>query len=168
MSDCSVVVREATDADLPEVIRINMESLPEHYTLSFWRNILYTWGKAFLVAETCGEVVGYIMCRTLWRRSFFRRFLMGRVGHIISIAVREGYRGRGIGTRLLVEAMRRLHDYYGAKEVYLEVRVSNERAIKLYKKLGFRVVQRVVRYYADGEDAYIMARPLPLEGGDGL
>ncbi len=168
MNDCGVVVREATDADLPEVIRINMESLPEHYTLSFWRNILYTWGKAFLVADVCGEVVGYIMCRTVWRRSFFRRFLMGRVGHIISIAVREGYRGRGIGTKLLIEAMRRLHDHYGAKEVYLEVRVSNERAIRLYEKLGFRIVQRVTRYYADGEDAYIMARPLPLEGGDGL
>ncbi len=168
MGDCGVVVREVTNADLPEVIRINMESLPEHYTLTFWRNILYTWGKAFLVADICGKVVGYIMCRTVWRRSFFRRFLMGRVGHIISIAVKEGYRGRGIGTRLLVEAMRRLYNHYGAKEVYLEVRVSNERAIKLYKKLGFKVAQRVERYYADGEDAYIMARPLPFEGGNGL
>jgi ribosomal-protein-alanine N-acetyltransferase len=168
MSECGIAVREATDADLPEVIRINIESLPEHYTFTFWRNILYTWGKAFLVAELCGEIVGYIMCRTLWRRSFFGNFFMGRVGHIISIAVKEGYRGRGVGTKLLVEAMRRLHTYYGAREVYLEVRVSNERAIRLYKKLGFRVVQRVAGYYADGEDAYIMARPLPYEGSNEL
>jgi len=53
-----------------------------------------------------------------------------------------------------------LKNYYDTTEVYLEVRVSNTPAISLYEKLGFRVVGRIPRYYSDGEDAYIMARPL--------
>ncbi len=50
--------------------------------------------------------------------------------------------------------------FYGAEEVYLEVRVSNTPAINLYKKLDYRVVDLIKGYYHDGEDAYIMARPL--------
>ncbi|MEM4138682.1 MAG: GNAT family N-acetyltransferase, partial [Sulfolobaceae archaeon] len=46
------------------------------------------------------------------------------------------------------------------EEVFLEVRVSNVPAISLYKKLGFREVKVLRYYYADGEDAYLMAREL--------
>ena len=45
----------------------------------------------------------------------------------------------------------------GCSEIFLEVRVSNKPAQKLYYKFNYRVVARVPRYYADGEDAYIMA-----------
>jgi len=49
---------------------------------------------------------------------------------------------------------------YGAKQWYLEVRVTNEEAIALYKKLGFEVTRTVHGYYADGEDAFVMSRDL--------
>jgi len=52
---------------------------------------------------------------------------------------------------------------YNAKECYLEVRISNKPAITLYKKLGFQTVKVIRHYYMDGEDAYLMARKLPLE-----
>ena len=42
-------------------------------------------------------------------------------------------------------------------ELYLEVRCSNNEAIKLYEKLGFVIKQRLKAYYRDGEDAYLMA-----------
>jgi ribosomal-protein-alanine N-acetyltransferase len=45
----------------------------------------------------------------------------------------------------------------GAKSASLEVRVSNDAAIRLYRKYGFQVAGRRVRYYRDNdEDAYIM------------
>jgi len=50
---------------------------------------------------------------------------------------------------------------YKATECYLEVRVSNTPAINLYSKLGFMIVKIMKGYYADGEDAYVMARKLP-------
>jgi ribosomal-protein-alanine N-acetyltransferase len=56
-----------------------------------------------------------------------------------------------------MEAMKNVYD---AKEVYLEVRVSNTPAIRLYEKLGFKIVKVLEGYYSDGENAYLMAREL--------
>jgi len=53
-----------------------------------------------------------------------------------------------------------MKNVYDAKEVYLEVRVSNTPAIRLYEKLGFKIVKVLEGYYSDGENAYLMAREL--------
>jgi ribosomal-protein-alanine N-acetyltransferase len=45
-------------------------------------------------------------------------------------------------------------------EIYLEVRVSNTSAIKMYQKLRFETKSRLRSYYRDGEDAYLMALEL--------
>jgi len=76
-------------------------------------------------------------------------------GHIVSLAVDKGQRRQGIGFALAEEAMRRMRAA-GLKECFLEVRVTNEPAIKLYEKLGFKVIRRVTGYYSDGTDGFIM------------
>jgi [ribosomal protein S18]-alanine N-acetyltransferase len=43
------------------------------------------------------------------------------------------------------------------KECYLEVRVSNEGAIKLYQRLSYKITGKLEAYYRDGEPAYLMA-----------
>ena len=106
-----------------------------------------------------GEVVGYVMTRIEWGLGFIERMLTKRA-HIISIAVLEGYRRRGIGRALMVEAMSASKYVYKAREMYLEVRISNIPAISLYEKLGFKKVKVIPFYYRDGEDAYVMARLL--------
>ncbi|HEY7507440.1 MAG TPA: hypothetical protein VH621_07505 [Nitrososphaera sp.] len=45
-------------------------------------------------------------------------------------------------------------------EIYLEVRVSNTGAVKMYERLGFETKSRLRSYYRDGEDAYLMALEL--------
>ncbi|HXV45525.1 MAG TPA: ribosomal-protein-alanine acetyltransferase, partial [Nitrososphaera sp.] len=50
--------------------------------------------------------------------------------------------------------------YRKADEIYLEVRVSNTGAIKMYEKLNFEIKSRLRSYYRDGEDAYLMALEL--------
>jgi ribosomal-protein-alanine N-acetyltransferase len=42
-------------------------------------------------------------------------------------------------------------------EIYLEVRISNTQAIRMYQNLGFQIKSRLRSYYRDGEDAYLMA-----------
>jgi ribosomal-protein-alanine N-acetyltransferase len=39
----------------------------------------------------------------------------------------------------------------------LEVRASNNLAIKMYQSIGFLIKSRLHSYYRDGEDAYLMA-----------
>ena len=177
----SFVVRRARLEDIDQVIEVNMASLPERYWRGFYLALLESWGEAFLVAEVGGRVIGYAMSRVeetsdpvllgYWNelesgkpgllgaiKSLLRR--PGRVGHLVSIAVLPGYRRRGVGSALLSETIRVLSEVYGVESIYLEVRVSNEPAIRLYEKFGFRRARRVRGYYADGEDAYVMVKRL--------
>jgi len=80
-------------------------------------------------------------------------------GHIVSVAVTPEHRRKGVGEAIVGNAMEAMK-LYNAKQCYLEVRVTNEPAIELYKKLGFEVTRTIKGYYADGEDAYVMTKKL--------
>ena len=141
---------------------INRTCLPENYTSFFFLDLYRRFPLTFLVAEEDGEVVGYIMCRIETGLPNLGFFGLIKKGHVVSIAVMPEHRGKGIGYTLMKEAMKNM-EKYNAKECFLEVRVSNQPAINLYKKLGFQVVKTIRHYYMDGEDAYLMARKLPIE-----
>jgi ribosomal-protein-alanine acetyltransferase len=84
-------------------------------------------------------------------------WMMMREAHIIAIGVRDGYRRLGVGEALLIATID-LTATLNANVVTLEVRASNEIAQTLYRKYGFRVMGRRVRYYSsNGEDAIIMS-----------
>ncbi len=154
------VIRKARKEDIPMVMYINRVSLPENYPEWFFEEHLERWGEAFYVAEIDGKVVGYVMSRVEFGAPYVAEGSIVKKGHIVSIAVLEGYRRRGIGRKLMENALRSLREIYECKEAYLEVRVSNLPAIRLYEKLGFRKIRVIPMYYLDGEDAYLMARPL--------
>ncbi|MEM2188130.1 MAG: ribosomal protein S18-alanine N-acetyltransferase [Nitrososphaerota archaeon] len=156
----TVQIRQASPADLPRVMMINRLCLPENYTYFFFDSILQSYPKAFLVAEVGDEVVGYVMCRVEHGLSKLDKLNMKRLGHIISIAVLPEHRRMGIATALLTKALEILKEEYRCSEAFLEVRVSNDPAISLYRRLGFEVVKISRGYYVDGEDAYVMARRL--------
>jgi len=149
-------VRRAREADLARIIAINRATLPENYPEWFFHEHLEKWGKAFYVAEVEGSIVGYVMTRVEYGTSILHPYKLTRRGHIVSIAVLPPYRRKGIGTSLLRHALHSLRYDYGCEEAYLEVRVSNEPAINMYKKLGFQIVKTIPLYYMDGEDAYVM------------
>jgi ribosomal protein S18 acetylase RimI-like enzyme len=76
------------------------------------------------------------------------------VGWVATIGVLPEYRGRGIGTALLVACEQALN----TPNVRLCVRASNETAIRLYRQTGYEQVGRWTRYYNDGEDAVVMEK----------
>src|SRR5213596_2485169 len=78
--------------------------------------------------------------------------------HVMNIAVAPQFRRRGIATALLQKLFEQTED--GSRRGYtLEVRVSNEGAIKLYERLGFTARGTRRGYYTDNrEDALIMWR----------
>jgi ribosomal-protein-alanine N-acetyltransferase len=78
--------------------------------------------------------------------------------HVNNIAVHPDYRRQGCGEWLMRWALA-LADESGCKRIVLEVRTSNEGAIRLYRKLGFEVLGTAPGYYEDsGEDAYIFVK----------
>ena len=146
--------------DLASVISINWAALPEHYSDSFFEERLRESAETFLVAEDeKGSVIGYIMCRIEYGFSHLKRYGLARKGHIVSVAVLEAHRGNGVGRALVEESLRGMKDR-GCSEAYLEVRVSNDSAIGLYRHLGFQSVTTHHGYYRDGEDAYLMSKSL--------
>jgi len=136
--------------------------LPENYSPFFYLDLHEHYPKTFLVAEADGQIVGYVMCRIESGFSELRRIEFAKKGHIVSIAVLPEYRRQGIAKTLMIEAMKGM-EAYNATECFLEVRVSNQPAINLYKKLGFQIIRIIKAYYHDGEDAYEMCRKLPFK-----
>jgi ribosomal-protein-alanine N-acetyltransferase len=142
-------------------MHINRVCLPENYTPFFFMDLYQRYPETFIVAEENGEIVGYIMCRIETGTPSFRLLGITRKGHVISIAVLPGHQREGIGHALMQEAMEAMVNHK-AKECYLEVRTTNVPAVNLYRKMGFEVARTIRGYYADGEDAYLMARKLPF------
>ena len=84
-------------------------------------------------------------------------WLMVGEAHITTIAVREAYRKKGIGSMLLIAVMD-MAMQLNAHMVTLEVRISNTEAQSLYASYGFHRAGVRKHYYSDnGEDAYIMS-----------
>jgi ribosomal-protein-alanine N-acetyltransferase len=152
-------VRKCTPDDIPGVINVNALTLPEHYSDYFYYEILKEFPHTFLLAESDGKIAGYIMCRIEYGLSMTKRFGLAKKGHIISVAVLQEYRNKGIGTKLIREALEEVRKESG-KECYLEVRITNEGAIALYNRLGFKTTSTLHGYYKDGESAYTMAMSL--------
>jgi ribosomal-protein-alanine N-acetyltransferase len=102
-----------------------------------------------LAAVLDGQLVGYLVCSRY-----------DAVWHLMNVAVDDRLRRRGIATAL-IERLFELAD--GPNEQYtLEVRTSNEGAIRLYERFGFRAAGHRRGYYHDNrEDALIMWRTLP-------
>ena len=154
IGDCSI--RRAEPADLIPVMEINLKTLPEHYSDYFYESLLAEIPEAFLVAEISGKIAGYIMCKTEYGFSNFKRLGFVKKGHIVSVAVVDEFRKKGIGKALVEESVNGIR-IKKCDEFYLEVRCSNNEAVGLYERLGFAIRQQLKTYYRDGEDAYLMA-----------
>lgn len=77
-------------------------------------------------------------------------------GWIATIGVDPRYQRQGIGRALLLACEARMK----FPRVKLTVRISNEKAISLYEKEGYRTVDIWKRYYNDGEDGLVMEKRL--------
>ena len=150
------IIRRCEDRDLSAVVNINMVTLPEHYSDYFFESLLRELPEAFIVAEVDDRVIGYIMCKIEFGFSNFRKLGFVKKGHVVSVAVLDQHRGKGIGKALMLEGINGVISRK-SDEIYLEVRISNTQAIRMYQKLGFQIKSRLRSYYRDGEDAYLMA-----------
>lgn len=132
------------ERDLPRVLEIERRSFPTPWGQWAFSVELRPPGFAF-VCEAQGKVIGYVVLR-----------IVRDEAHLMNLAVDAPWRGKGIGKALLRFAID-LCTTKGVNTLWLEVRESNDRAISLYRKMGFVAVGRRKGYYQDtGEDAILM------------
>ncbi|KAB7704484.1 ribosomal-protein-alanine N-acetyltransferase [Bacillus aerolatus] len=139
-------VRLMTVADVEKVYEIEANSFTVPWTKeSFFNEVNKNHFAIYHVAEWQGQLVGYC---GMW--------LVLDESQITNIAILPEYRGKGFGERLFVCVMNAAKKR-GASLMTLEVRVSNESAQNLYKKLGFQPGGIRKNYYSDNqEDALVM------------
>lgn len=142
-----VRVRQANGNDLDALVRLEAHSNPVPWSRQMIATELDRSQGALLVATERAEVIGYICCAG-----------QGDSWHVLNVAVDTGCRNRGVGAQLVDAAIAALHGN-PYRRYTLEVRVSNEPAIRLYRSRGFTDSGVRPRYYSNNqEDALIMWR----------
>jgi ribosomal-protein-alanine N-acetyltransferase len=147
MTAVMVEIRRLDLVDLSAIEAIEQRAYPTPWSRSMFASELAKPTSICLGAFEGDDLVGYVINS---------RYV--DAWHVMNVAVEPEHRGRGIATALL----ERLFDVTRDDErrgYTLEVRVSNDHAIRLYEKLGFE--RRGIRrgYYTDNrEDALIMWR----------
>ncbi len=150
--DTEYEIHPLTDKNLSEVLRLNVrcfrngENYTKHtfnYLLSEPRNLSYR------IVTAVGEMVGFVFV------------LVNEDGsaHLTTIGVAPEHRRRQLAKRLLAHVENALR-VRRILTIVLEVRVSNTSAQSLYRDAGYVVVQRLAKYYNNGEDCFLMVKSL--------
>lgn len=142
----NVTIRLMEEKDLPSILEVEHASFSIPWTEEAFRNEL-TINKfaVYLVVEIQQQIIGYAGMWVIIDES-----------HITNIAILPEYRGMGLGNLLFGE-MIQLAQTLGAQTMTLEVRVSNDVAIQMYRKYGFKDGGIRKGYYTDNhEDALVM------------
>lgn len=147
----AIQLRVATLDDLDAIANIEEGSFPDPWSRTGLASLLQmpphrTWVALCPSSDRHLEVDGFLSIR-----------LQSPEAEILRLAVRSEARRRGIGARLL-------HDAIGASRkagvsvIYLEVRSENEPALALYRSHGFRLSTVRRHYYSNGADALVLRR----------
>jgi len=143
-----------TEEDIVHILEIEQEAISPPWTHGALLSEIYRDDSFFAVARsgqresTKGSLLhGFIILRSILDE-----------GELLQIAVGKDARRRGIADMLMASAIKNIEEN-SIRSVFLEVRKSNEAAISLYKKHGFKSVRLRRDYYTDPtEDAVVMVR----------
>ena len=137
----------ASFSDLDQISTIEKETNEYPWSSNNFQSSMEA-GNSSIVLKNKKNILGY---------AFFS--VIGTDSHLLNITVSKNYQGRGYGKKILEKVLFQ-SKVLGATIVFLEVRVSNYRAIDFYEKFGFK--RDAIRYnYYDGnprEDALLMSK----------
>ena len=147
-----VLPRAMQEADLAAVLALEIRSYPFPWTEGIFRDCLRV-GYYCCVLEIDHLLAGYGVISS-----------GAGEAHLLNLCVREEFRCRGLGRRLL-DHLLDLASHSGARLAFLEGRPGNTAAIRLYETMFFQQIGMRRGYYqAEGgrEDALVMKRDLTI------
>jgi len=141
-----ILIRDLKPEDVSAVLTIEKASFTTPWSEILFMNEIFkprSLPKAALIGE---KIVGYICANYLLDEA-----------HILNVTVNPDFRQQGIASQL-VDYMVDLLNKEGCRTIFLEVRISNEAALRMYEKAGFRIISARKAYYTlPTEDAVIMS-----------
>ncbi len=141
-------VRAYTQKDLPKIAAIERACFTDAWSMEMIKTEANRAEFRCLLVEEGEEPVGFLMGSILFED-----------GEIYKVAILPEHRKKGLGERAVVTFAAQAKEE-GARQIFLEVRVSNQPALALYTKHGFEKTRIRKRYYADGEDCIEMRKSL--------
>jgi len=140
-----LTIRKMSNGDVPAVLAIENESFSTPWSATSFKHELTNPFTTLDVAVLNNGIIGYVCTR-----------IIAEEAHILNLAVHHEFRRRGIASKLVWNALKKLR-LSAVNLVTLEVRASNTAAIKLYEKFGFEVIGNRKDYYQKPkEDAIVM------------
>ncbi|HYQ48545.1 MAG TPA: ribosomal protein S18-alanine N-acetyltransferase [Thermodesulfovibrionales bacterium] len=140
------VIDEMRPEDVPEVLSIERASFTTPWSGTLFMNEIYKPLSLPKVARAGGRIVGYICANQVLDE-----------GHILNVTVHPEHRGQGMAQEMVRHIVGLLEER-SCTAIFLEVRVSNEAALRMYERAGFRMITVRKHYYTSPEeDAVIMA-----------
>jgi ribosomal-protein-alanine N-acetyltransferase len=140
-----MVINDMKVEDIPEIAAIERSSFETPWSETLFYNEIFKAISVSRVARINGKVAGYLCANMIIDE-----------GHILNLAVHPDYRGGGIASRLLKHMIDDMRES-SCRSIFLEVRVSNENALKMYEKFGFTLLGTRKAYYVSPvEDAVVM------------
>ena len=140
-------LEQMTDAHVAQIARLEKQCFSDPWSEKSVASELNNRLSLWLVALDGATVAGYIGSQSV-----------GDEADMMNVAVHPDYRKQGIATRLIVRLMEELRKR-GSHSLTLEVRASNDPAIRLYQLLDFQEVGRRRNYYRNPrEDALILRK----------
>ena len=145
-------IRHASPKDIPAILQVQRQA-PEagRWSEEDYAGFLPAEDTVFFLGEESGEqgVVAFLLGR-----------LLSDEMEVLNLAVLPAMRRRGIGRRLLDEAVAQ-GMAKGVRQCWLELRASNQGALAFYRAQGFDEARRWARYYREPvEDAIVCVRRL--------
>jgi ribosomal-protein-alanine N-acetyltransferase len=138
-------IRQVGPHDISAISEIEQLSFKDPFPSYFLSQLAEANPDTFLVAVVGDRIIGYAVIDK-WPDQ----------EHLVSIAVIPESRKKGVGQALLDHLIERMQ----TGSLKLEVRRSNKAALELYRKNGFVQTGVAHSYYADGEDAVQMEKPI--------
>ena len=143
------MIRKFQATDMFSIIKIASETLTEQYSPSLFNYFYETFPELFLVAEKHPKTIGFITGIQL----------TNEIARIVMLSILPQYQRQHIATELLNELLPILREK-NIKQISLEVKTDNKKAISFYKKHGFTIIDTIEKFYQNGENAFMMKRIL--------
>ncbi|MEI3326900.1 MAG: ribosomal protein S18-alanine N-acetyltransferase [Thomasclavelia sp.] len=147
-----MLIRRMDLLDIDKIVALEQELFSSPWDKeAFYYELEKNAFSTILVLEDELEIIGYI---GMW--------LLGDQTQITTLGIKKAYQGNGYAKKLM-DKCEEITKMMGYVNINLEVRISNQRAIRLYEKCGFKIVAIRKNYYQDNhEDAYLMIKEMEV------
>ncbi|HJV16453.1 MAG TPA: ribosomal protein S18-alanine N-acetyltransferase [Bacillales bacterium] len=138
--------RYMKEEDIDQVMEVEHASFTVPWSRdAFYNELTNNQFATYIVLEENNKIIGY---SGVW--------IVIDEAHVTNIAILPDYRGKKLG-QIMMSKLIEIAKEKGAKSMTLEVRVSNDPALALYRKFGFQNGGIRKNYYSDNqEDALVM------------